>query len=122
RAAGRGLAAESRQAFAVEDVVAEDQRDRPVADELPADEERLRQSVGRWLLGIGQEYAVIAAVSQQLAELRQVARRRNDENLADASKHQHAERVVDHRLVEDRQQLLRYGDGDRVEPCAGAAG
>ena len=42
--------------------------------------------------------------------------------VADAGQHQHADGVVDHRLVVDGQQLLadafRYG----VKPCAGASG
>ena len=48
--------------------------------------------------------------------------RRDDQDLADARQHQDAERVVDHRLVVDRQQLLADDPGQRVEPRARAAG
>ena len=44
------------------------------------------------------------------------------EGLAQAGQHQDRQRVVDHRLVVDRQQLLADHLGHRVEPRAGAAG
>ena len=47
---------------------------------------------------------------------------RDDEDLADAREHQHRQRVVDHRLVVDGQQLLRRGERDRMQTRAGAAG
>jgi hypothetical protein len=46
----------------------------------------------------------------------------NDEDVANARQHQGAERVVDHRLVVNRQQLLGDCFGHGVEPGAGAAG
>ena len=61
-------------------------------------------------------------VAQQLAEARQIVRRRDDEDLADPRQHQRRQRVVDHRLVVDRQELLRHHRGERVEPRAAAAG
>jgi hypothetical protein len=42
--------------------------------------------------------------------------------VADARQHQGAQRVVDHRLVVDRQQLLADALRDRIQPGAGAAG
>jgi hypothetical protein len=47
-----------------------------------------------------------AAVAQQHFEARRVLRRGNDQHVADAGQHQRAQRVVDHRLVVHRQQLL----------------
>ena len=48
-----GVAAQrGAEAGAVEDVVAEDERDRVVADEVGADEERLGQAVGAGLHGV----------------------------------------------------------------------
>ena len=62
-----------------------------------------------------------AAVAEQRLEPRQVARRGDDQDLADAGKHQHAERIVDHRLVVDRQQLLRDRQRRRIKARAAAA-
>src|SRR5680860_512504 len=42
--------------------------------------------------------------------------------LADTREHQHRERVVNHRLVVDRQQLFGDAFGDGVKAGAGASG
>ena len=44
------------------------------------------------------------------------------QDVADAGQHQRAERVVDHRLVVHRQQLLADRERRRMQPRAGAAG
>ena len=55
---GRAAACSSvGQAGAVKDVVAEDQRDRRLADELAADQKGLRQALGARLLGIAERDA-----------------------------------------------------------------
>ncbi|MNV78999.1 hypothetical protein D3C71_1725290 [compost metagenome] len=111
-----------RQFVAIEDVVAQHQRARVLADERRTDQERLRQPLGRRLHRVAEVQAPLRAVAQQLLEPRRVLRRRDDEDVADARQHQGRERVVDHRLVEDRQQLLADGKRRRVQPFAGAAG
>ena len=108
---------------AVEDVVAEDQRDAVVADEVGADDERLGQPVGRGLHRVRRSRMPHArAVAEQPLELVLVLRGRDDEDLADAGHHQRGQRVVDHRLVVDRHELLADAAGDRVQPRARAAG
>ena len=57
----------------------------------------------------------MAAVAKQPGEQRRVVRRRNDEDVADAREHQGAERVIDHRLVIDREQLLRDDHRHRMK-------
>ena len=47
------LRAQLNESGAVKDVVAEDQRRRPIANELAADDESLGEAVRRGLLGIG---------------------------------------------------------------------
>lgn len=94
------------QAIAVEDVVAEHQRARLAGDELLADGERLGQAVRRGLLGVGQVHAVARAVPEQALEVGQVGRRGDDQDVPDARQHESGQRVVDHGLVVDRQQLL----------------
>ena len=70
----------------------------------------------------GDRDAPLRAVAQQPLERRQVLRRRDDQDVPDARQHQRRERVVDHRLVVDRQELLADRPGDRMQPRARAAG
>ena len=62
------------------------------------------------------------AVAEQPREARHVLGRRDQQDVADAGQHQRRQRVVDHRLVVDRQQLLRHDPRERIQPRAGAAG
>ena len=110
------------QAVAVEDVVAEHQGARLAGDEVLTDGERLRQAVGARLLGVGQVHAVARAVPEQALEVGQVGRRGDDQDVPDARQHEGAERVVDHGLVVDRQQLLGGHERERVQARAGPAG
>ena len=112
----------ARQAVAVEDVVAQHQRARLAGDELLADGECLREAVGARLLGVGQVHAVARAVPEQALEVGQVGRRGDDQDVPDARQHEGAERVVDHGLVVDRQQLLGGHERERVQARAGPAG
>jgi hypothetical protein len=106
----------------VEDVVAEDQARGLPGDEVAAEDEGLGEPVGARLLAVVEAHAEAAAVSEQVAVGWQVARRRDDEHLADAGQHEQAQRVVDHRLVVHRQQLLADHPRHRVESGAGAPG
>ena len=110
------------QAVAVEDVVAEHQGARLAGDELLADGEGLRQAVGARLLGVGEVHAVARAVPEQALEVGQVGRRGDDQDVADARQHEGGQRVVDHGLVVDRQQLLGGHERERVQARAGPAG
>lgn len=112
----------ARKAVAVEDVVAEHQGARLAGDELLADGEGLRQAVGARLLGVGEVHAVARAVPEQALEVGEVGRRGDDQDVADARQHECAERVVDHGLVVDRQQLLGGHERERVQARAGPAG
>ena len=64
----------------------------------------------------------VRAVAEQALIERQMLARRDQQNIADSRQHQHRQRVVDHRLVVDRQQLLVDGERRRIEPRARAAG
>ena len=110
------------QAVAVEDVVAEDERAGLAAGEPLADDEGLGQAVGAGLDGVGQVHAVVRPVAQQALEVRQVGGGGDDQDVADARHHEDGQRVVDHRLVVDRQQLLAGDGGQRVQAGAGPAG
>ncbi len=109
------------QAVAVEDVVAEHQGARLAVNELLADGEGLRQAVGAGLLGVGEVHAVARAVPEQALEVGQVGRRGDDQDVPDARQHEGGQRVVDHGLVVDRQQLLGGHERERVQARAGPA-
>ena len=115
-----GIAEQGLEVMAVEDVVTEDQRRRVVTDEISTDREGLSKAVWTRLYGIGEVETPMAAVSQKLLEARGVLGRGDDQDVADTSEQQGAERVVDHRLVVDRQQLFGDGEGSGVEAGAGA--
>ena len=110
------------QAVAVEDVVAQHERARLTVNELLADGEGLRQAVRARLLGIGEVHAVARAVPEQALEVGEVGRRGDDQDVPDARQHEGGQRVVDHGLVVDRQQLLGGHERERVQARAGPAG
>lgn len=112
----------ARQAVAVEDVVAEHQCARLAGDEVLADREGLGQAVGARLLGVGEVDAVARAVTEQALEVGQVGRRGDDQDVPDARQHEGGQRVIDHGLVVDRQQLLGGHERERVQAGAGPAG
>ena len=112
----------ARQAVAVEDVVAEHEGARLAGDELLADGEGLSQAVGRGLLCVGEAHAVARTVPEQALEVGQVGRRGDDQDVADARQHEGGQRVVDHGLVVDREQLLGGHERERVQARAGPAG
>ena len=116
-----GAAEVPAEAVAEEDVVAEHEGAGLAADEVFADEEGLGEAVRRGLLGVGERDAEVGAVAQQALEVGQVRRRRDDEDVADARHHEDRERVVDHGLVVDRQQLLAGHERERVQARARSA-
>lgn len=117
-----GLLQVAAEAVAVEDVVAQHQGARLAGDEILADREGLRQAVGARLLGVGQVHAVARAVPEQALEVGEVRRRGDDQDVPDARQHEGGQRVVDHGLVVDRQQLLGGHERERVQASAGPAG
>ena len=117
-----GLGEHGLEAGAVEDIVAEHQTGVVAADELPADDERLRQSVRAWLHGITHPAAEMAAVAQESLEIRQILRGGYQQDVADSGMHERGERVIDHRLIVHRQELLAHRPGDGIEPRPAAAG
>ena len=61
---------------------------------------------GFGLVGIFKLQSPLAAVPQQCLEDRQGFWGADDQNFADASQHQHGERVIDHGFIVHRQELL----------------
>ena len=66
--------------------------------------------------------AELAAVAEQGQELAGVVAARDDHDLVDAGQHQRLDRIEDHRLVVDRQQVLVGDPRERMQSGARAAG
>ena len=111
-----------RQAVSMEDVVAERERARVGADELPADQERLGDAVRARLHGMVKRKAPPAPVAEELPEVWAGPGRRDHQDVPDPGQHQYAQRVVDQRLVVHRQELLAHRARHGVEPRAFAPG
>ena len=107
---------------AEEDIVAQHQGGALVADEVLADQERLRQPFGLRLNRILDPEPEVRTILKQPAVVVDVLRRRDDQDVPDAGQHEHRQRVVDHRLVIDRQQLLVYRQRRRMQPSARTTG
>jgi hypothetical protein len=90
-------------------------------NEIGADRECLRKPLGARLRVIADLDAEPLATAEQLFEHRQVVWCRDQQNVPDTGQHQRAERIIDHRLIIDRQQLLRQRARHRIQPRAAAA-
>ena len=110
------------EVVAVEDVVAEDEAAALAGEEVFADEECLGETVGRGLDGVGEGESPLGAVAEQLAEAGRVVGGGDDQDVADAGQHEGRERVIDHRLVVDRQKLFGDGLRDGMQAGSGTAG
>ena len=99
----------------MEHVVTENQRARLACKEIPTDGKRLGQTAWFILLRVLKAHAQLSPITKKFAEGCQITRRRNNQNLANARKHEHAQRVVDQWLIVYRQQLLIHSFRDWVK-------
>ena len=106
---------------AVKHVVAQHKAARRAADEFLGDEESVRNAAGDRLHAVFHMDAKLGAVSQQAAVGLAVRRSRDEHDVADACHQQHAQRIIDHRLVIDRDQGFGNGAGHGVQAAALAA-
>ena len=102
----------------MEDVIAKNKGNIVLSDERRADRYRLSQTVWILLNSILEIHPPLLAGIEQLHEPRQILRRRNDQHITDIRQHQNGQRMIDHRLVENRQQLLADSDRGRVQSRA----
>ena len=103
-------------------VVAEDERAALASDEVAADDKGIGESARLLLDRVVESKAPPASVAEKTAELRLILWGGDDEDVANARQHQGAERVVDHRLVVDRQKLLGRDKRYWIEPRTLSAG
>ena len=106
----------------VEKIVTEHQGRRRIAKKFRTDQESLRQSVWARLFRIRKMHSKLGAITQQTAKSREVVWRGDDQYLANPCQHQHGNRIIDHRLVIDRHQLLADSQCQRMEARSGASG
>ena len=111
-----------RQVVPEEEVVAEYQRACSAIEEVLANYHRLGDAARRGLRGVRNlDPPRIAGAKKSLKE-RRINRRRDDQELPHPREHQRAQRVVDHRLVEHREQLLAERPRRRGQPRTAPAG
>ena len=106
----------------VENVVAQHQGASVVTDEALADQEGLGEAIGAGLHFVLDAEAPALAIAEQSLEERLLVWRRDDQDLPNPRQHQRGERVVDHRLVVDRHELLTHALGEGMQAGARAAG
>ena len=99
----------------MEEVVAEDQGRLVAGEEVLGDEECLRESLRLGLHGVLDRHAPRSTIAEQPRERLGILGRGDDEDFAKARGHQRGQRVMDHRLVVDGQQLLAHALGDRPQ-------
>ena len=109
-----------RELVAEEEVVAQHEDARRAVEEVLGDDQGLGEPVGAGLHGVLDVEAPALPVAQQVLERRLVLRRGDDQDLAHVRLEQRRERVVDHRLVEDRHELLAHADRGGVQARAGS--
>src|SRR5882757_5158683 len=116
RLPSRGRGEHIRQPMAEENIVAKHHCNRIVADERRPKNEALCQAGGLGLFGVADADAPLFAVAEQSLKLTAIHRCCDYKDVTDTREHQNRQRIVDHRLVVDRQELLAHSAGDRIEP------
>ena len=116
-----GIAQLSLEIVTVKNIIAQHQSRRVVADKVAADDEGLRQPIRRRLHRVAQIQPPRAAIAQQLLEARRILRCRDNQDVAYPRQHQGGERIVNHRLVVHRQELLGNRQCHRMQSRTGAA-
>ena len=115
-----GVPEHSGKAGTVEDIVSQHHAHIVFSDEFLTYYECLCQTVRRRLLGIFETDSELAAVLQKATEARQILGRGYDEYFPDSGKHEHGNRVINHRLVIYRDELLAYSLGYRIQTSTAA--
>ena len=118
----RCLPQKSAEIGAVKDVVPQHQRDGIRPDELLPDQERLRQSFRFRLHGVAEEDPEPGSVAQKPLKRGLILRRGDHKDLPDSRQHQRADRIIDHRLVINSEELFGNSFCDRMQSGSRSAG
>src|ERR1043166_3621483 len=76
------------EVVAAENVVAQDEADGTIGDKVAADEKRLGNAAGLRLGAVRERKTELTAVAEEFFDARQVARRADNEDVADAGQHE----------------------------------
>ena len=106
----------------VEDIIPQHEADILLSDEVTPYKESLSEPLRRRLHGVEEAHPERPPVPQKSLVGGAILRCGDDEDLPDPRQHKGGDRVVDHRLIVDRQQLLGDPSRDRVETGATPAG
>ena len=100
------LLEKARQIRSIEDIVAKNKAGIVIAEKLAAENKGLSESVRDFLNFVGELHSKLRAVAEEPLEVRQIGGCRDYQHFSDVREHQGGKRIVDHRLVVDRQKLL----------------
>src|SRR5204862_6278814 len=100
----------------IKNVIAKNERCARVTDKFCADQKSLGDPFRLRLLGVLDANTELCTVAQIIFEYRQIFRRGNDQNLAETAEQKDRERVANHRLVVNWQQLLADDFPRRKQP------
>ena len=93
---------------AIEDVVTQNQGGLVISDEVGTEDKRLRQPVRHVLDHILEMAPDATAVTEKPFEMGKVGGGGDDENVADSRRKQRGKRIINHRFVVNRHQLLAH--------------
>jgi hypothetical protein len=108
--------------LAVEEIIAEDQGDRIVSDKGSANDEGLGDAFGAGLFGVGEIDAKAGAIAKEILKTGEILGSGDEEDIADAGKHEGGEGVVDHGLVINGHELFTGDKREGMEACSGPTG
>ena len=109
------------QPGAVKDIVPQHHTAAVVANKVRTQDKGLGQPVRGGLLLVAEPQTKPGAVPQERLESGQIPGRTDNENIPHSRQHQRGQRIVDHRLIIHRQQLLGGDLGQRIQPGAAAS-
>jgi hypothetical protein len=89
-------------------------------EKIRPDQECLGDPLRFRLLRVRDPHPDALPVPQKIAEARNIMRGGNDENILNPRKHEGGQRMIDHRLVVNRQQLFADNSRERIEAGTGS--
>ena len=104
-----------------QDVVTKDAAEGFGTDEVARETDGLGDAVGAGLVAVGQIEPEVRSVAEQLDHVADALAADDDQHLTDTHAGERLDRVVDHRPVVDRQQVLVRDDRQREQPGRGPA-
>ena len=108
--------------MADEEVVAQDEGDRLTPNKVFPDHEGLGDAARGRLFRIGNGEPKVTPIAEKSFNRREVARGADDQELTNSTGHKGPDRVVDHRLVVDGEELFADALRGWVEATAATAG